>query len=99
MLQLLSSSLRPTLWLIGVINALSHAKQPPTNIHPQEAKAVKELAGDGDIVLLAADKGRATVVMDCKDYSPKMLMMLGDRDTYQPMAKDPTRGDSLIWSL
>ena len=28
--------------------------------------------------------------MDRKDYSAKMLTMLGDRDTYQPMAKDPT---------
>ena len=63
---------------------------PPTNIHPQEAKAVKELAKDDDIVILPADKGRATVVMDRKDYSAKMLMMLGDRDTYQLMANDPT---------
>ena len=41
---------------VGVINALSHAKLPPTNIHPQEAKAVKELAKDDDIVILLADK-------------------------------------------
>ena len=75
---------------VGVINALSHAKLPPTNIHPQEAKAVKELAKDDDIVILPADKGRATVVTDRKDYSAKMLTMLGDRDTYQLMAKDPT---------
>ena len=75
---------------VGVINALSHAKLPPTNIHPQEARAVKELAKDDDIVILPADKGRATVVMDHKDYSAKMLTMLGDQDTYQPMAKDPT---------
>ena len=75
---------------IGVINALSHAKLSPTNIHPQEAKAVKELAKDDDIVILPADKGRATVVMERSDYSAKMLAMLGDRDTYQLMAKDPT---------
>ena len=75
---------------VGVINALSQAKLPPTNILPQEARAVKELAKDDDIVILPADKGRATVVMDRKDYSAKMLTMLGDRDTYQLMAKDPT---------
>ena len=63
---------------VGVINALSHAKLPPTNIHPQEAKAVKELAKDDDIVILPADKARATVVMERKDYSAKMLTMLGD---------------------
>ena len=75
---------------VGVINALTHAKLPPTNIHPQEAKAVKELVKDDDIVILPADKGRATVVMDRKDYSAKMLTMLEDRDNYQLMAKDPT---------
>ena len=53
---------------------------------------VKELAKDDDIAILPADKGRqwSTVVMDRKDYSAEMLMMLGDRDTYQLMAKDPT---------
>ena len=41
---------------MGVLcNALSHAKLPPTNIHPQEAKAVKELAKDDDNVILPAD--------------------------------------------
>ena len=30
------------------------------------------------------------LVMDCKDYSVKMLALLGDQDTYQLMAKDPT---------
>ena len=39
---------------------------------------------------MPADKGGATVVMDCSDYSAKMLAMLGDRDNYQLMAKDPT---------
>ncbi len=68
---------------VGVINALSHAKLPPTNIHPQETKAVKELAKDDDIVILPADKGRATLVMDDRKYdSAKMLTMLGDQDTY-----------------
>ena len=56
----------------------------------QVGGAVKELAKDDDIVILPADKGRATVVMDRKDYSAKMLTMLGDQNTYQLMAKDPT---------
>ena len=61
---------------VGVINALRHAKLPPTDIHPQEAKAVKELAKvDDDIVILLADKGRARVVMDHSYYSDKMLAM------------------------
>ena len=73
---------------VGVISALRHAKLSATDIHPQEAKAVKELAKDDDIVILLADNGRARVVMDRNDYSARMLVMLGDRDTYQLMAND-----------
>ena len=51
---------------------------------------MKELAKDDDIVILPADKRRATVVMDRNDYSAKMLAMLEDPDTYQLMANDPT---------
>ena len=54
---------------VGVINGLSHAKLPPTNINTQEAKAVKKLAKDDDIVILPSDKGRAIVVMEGKSNS------------------------------
>ena len=76
---------------ILLISQFSHktlaSPNTTTNIHTQEAKAMKELAKDDDIVILPR---RATVVMDRKDYSAKILMMLGDRDTYQLMAIDPT---------
>ena len=54
--------------------------------------------------VLPADKGRSTVVMDCSDYSTKVQALLDDRDTYQPVAKDPTsalerRINSVLWSL
>ena len=52
--------------------------------------AVKQLASDEDIVILPDDKGRATVVMNQSDYSARMQAMLDDRDTYQPLSKDPT---------
>ena len=45
-------------------------------------KAVKQLASGKDIVILPADKGRATGVMNRNDYSAKMQAMLDDRDTY-----------------
>ena len=75
---------------IGVIGALSRARLPARNILPEEMKALKELTKDEEIVILPADKGRATVVMDHSDYSSKLEAMLEDRDTYQPVAKDPT---------
>ena len=49
-------------------------------------KALKQLTKDEEIVILPADKGRATVVMDHNDYSSKLEAMLEDRDTYQPVA-------------
>ena len=75
---------------VGVVGALSRAKPPPRNTLPGEMMAVKQLARDKDIVILPADKGRATVVMNRSDYSCKMQAMLEDRDTYQPLSKDPT---------
>ena len=75
---------------VGVVGSLSCAKLPPRNTLPGEMMAVKQLASDKDIVILPADKGRATVVMNRSDYSAKMQAMLDDRDTYQPLSKDPT---------
>ena len=61
--------------------------------HPetsQELKVMKELASAVHILVLPADKGRATVVMDRTDYDEKMDTMLSEESTYQPIAKDPT---------
>ena len=76
----------------GVIGALSRARLPSRNILPEDMKAVKELTKGEieEIVILPADKGRATVVMDHSDYSSKLEAMLEDRDMYRPVARDPT---------
>ena len=74
----------------GVIGALSSARLPSRNILPEEIKAVKELTKDEEIVILPVDKGRATVVMNHSDYRSKLEAMLEDRDTYRPVARDPT---------
>ena len=73
-----------------VIGAVSRAKMPPRNIPSKEMKALKDLANDEAILILPADKGKATVVMDRADYDGKMLKMLSDESTYQPVEKDPT---------
>ena len=52
--------------------------------------AVKQLASDEDIIILPSDKGKAAVVMNRSVYSARMQAMLDDRDTYQPLSKDPT---------
>ena len=75
---------------VGVVGALSCVKPPPSNTLPGELREVRQLTCNKDIIVLPADKERATVVMNRSDYSTKMQAMLSDRGTYQPLTKDPT---------
>ena len=49
---------------MNVIGAISKARLPRKNIPSQEVRALRDLAKDEDILVLPADKGKATVVMD-----------------------------------
>lgn len=66
------------------------ARMPPWTIPPREMKALWDLASDDDVLVLPADKGKATVVMDKLDYDTKMLRKLSDVKTYQLVEKDMT---------
>ena len=48
-----------------------------------KAQALRDLAQDEDILVLPADKGKATVVMDRADHGAKVGQMLNDENTYQ----------------
>ena len=48
------------------------------------------LRKDKDIVVLPADKGQSTVVLDKVDYDKKVMTLLENRDTYKVIMKDPT---------
>ncbi|BHF59111.1 hypothetical protein SprV_0100206600 [Sparganum proliferum] len=48
-----------------------------------EQKALRELKADTEIVILPADKGRSTVVLDKIDYRHKALLLLNDRESYK----------------
>ncbi|XP_035671873.1 uncharacterized protein LOC118412922 [Branchiostoma floridae] len=56
-----------------VAGILKTAKPPKNNITKQERDALKELRKDKDLLVLPADKGKATVVMDKSDYEKKRL--------------------------
>lgn len=56
-------------------------------LHP----SIKSLQNDKSIVILPADKGNCTVVMDREEYDVKCTTMLNDTDTYLPLSIDPTR--------
>nr|VZI11220.1 unnamed protein product [Spirometra erinaceieuropaei] len=47
-----------------------------------EQKALRGLKADTEIIILPADKGRSTVILDKVDYRNKALLLLNDRESY-----------------
>ena len=41
-------------------------------------------------MILLADKGKATIVMDSTDYKQKLKALLDNRTVYRILKKDPT---------
>jgi hypothetical protein len=74
-----------------VVKCVRKAKPPKSNIKSSERKALFELKKDKNIIILPADKGRATVVLNTSDYESKMNELLSDPNTYQKLDKDPTK--------
>ena len=66
------------------------ASIPDNNLTKDEQQALKRLKNDNDIVILPADKGRVTVVMDKTDYFDKMDALVNDKQTYEKLKRDPT---------
>ena len=69
---------------------LSRSKPPPSNLPPTLRSALRSLSKREDILILPADKGRATVVLEKTEYDEKMLEMLSDEKIYKKLGKDPT---------
>ena len=53
--------------------------------------ALKEMKGWDDEVILPADRGNATVVMERSDYEGKVRELLNDTTSYRRLPKDPTQ--------
>ena len=72
------------------VSAALHKARPPTdNLDKGMKRALKTLRKDDSIVILPADKGNATVVIDKTEYVGKMTQMLKD-GTYRKLTRDPT---------
>ena len=54
-------------------------------ISDNQAKALKELSSNADIVIKLADKGGATVVQNQSDYVVEGLRQLSDQNYYRPL--------------
>ncbi|BHF83971.1 hypothetical protein SprV_0902712100 [Sparganum proliferum] len=64
----------------------------PREILPKvERDALRELKADKDIVIVPADKGRSTVVLDRTDYRQKAKNLLDDRQFYVPCETNPVK--------
>lgn len=59
-------------------------------ITSEEKLVLESLQRDTSIVIIFADKGGATVVMNQSDYNHKALTLLSDTTTYRLMDTDPT---------
>ena len=68
---------------------LSKSKLPANNLTREERSALRDLKENPDIVILKADKGNATVVMDKAIYKKKMEVILED-PVYKVTKNDPT---------
>ena len=75
--------------------ALKNAKPPvKENLTRDEKQAMKDLQNDNSILILKADKGNCTVVMNTTDYENKVHEMLDNQTTYQPIVdkrRNPTK--------
>ncbi|CAH8658977.1 unnamed protein product [Schistosoma guineensis] len=58
---------------------------------PQEQKALKELRNRKDIIIIPAEKGRTTVIMDKEEYVNKAEELLEDKSTYKLMDTNPVK--------
>ncbi|XP_068674425.1 uncharacterized protein [Montipora foliosa] len=74
-----------------VTEVLQRASVPPPNLPQAELRALYNLRTDQDRLVIPADKGNCTVVMDRKDYDDKVQQMLSDQGTYKVLDKDPTQ--------
>ncbi|XP_068748853.1 uncharacterized protein [Montipora capricornis] len=74
-----------------VLNLLEHNdKVKDQNVSDEERKAIDDLKKDDSIMILPADKGRVSVVLNKKEYHTKCQAILSDTKTYKKLKADPT---------
>ena len=79
--------LRP---IVSCVNTILQQAQPPTpNIMKEQQEALKSLKEDNSIMVLPADKGRASVILDTDTYHAKMSALIDSRP-HQLLNKDLT---------
>jgi len=64
-----------------IASTIQSASLHDSNLTKDERRALKRLKTDEDFVILPADKGRMTVVMDKTDYHDKIDALVNDKQT------------------
>ena len=72
-----------------VASTIQSTPKLDSNFTREEHRALKRLQNDEDIVILPADKGRVTVVMDKTEYFDKMDSLVNDKRTYEELTVNP----------
>jgi len=80
----------------SVNTILQQAQLPTPSITKEQQEALKSLKEDNSIMVLPADKGRASVILDADTYHAKLSALI-DSGPYQLLNKNPT--DHLTWKL
>ncbi|BHF79930.1 hypothetical protein SprV_0702305400 [Sparganum proliferum] len=73
------------------VSSLLIAHRPREVLSKVERDALRELKADKDLVIVPADKGRSTVVLDRTDYLQKAKGLLEDRQFYVPCTTNPVK--------
>ncbi|BHF61530.1 hypothetical protein SprV_0100450500 [Sparganum proliferum] len=73
------------------VSSLLMAHRPREVLSKVERDALRELKADKDLVIVPADKGRSTVVLDRTDCLQKAKGLLEDRQFYVPCATNPLK--------
>ncbi|XP_059055428.1 uncharacterized protein LOC131849377 [Achroia grisella] len=73
-----------------VANILRKTKLPKSNVTAEERYALECIRENENILVLKADKGNATVVMNTSDYDSKIRVLLSDTSVYKRVSYNPT---------
>ena len=73
-----------------IVSTVQSASIPDNKLTKDEQQALKRLKNDHNIVILPADKGHVTVVMDKTDYFDKMDALGSNKQTYEELKCDLT---------
>ncbi|KAK5650122.1 hypothetical protein RI129_001151 [Pyrocoelia pectoralis] len=74
---------------LEVAHILKNAHLPKQNITKAQKSHLKELKNNKDILILRADKGNSTVIVNTSDYNEKMMDLLNSNE-YKKSNSNPT---------